>query len=186
MQSTKLEVDANELMERIRREAGKTAADWRGGASDFDLMSEPSGKVVPGPSADQLQPPLLKLEKLGELVQLARQKLEVSPRIPKLFSRLFRKQGGYNRAMVETAALLVRTSEQLQKHAVDVAAYLDAQNRWLEALALARAKDHAWIAAATDELENLRKRVDELNRGKDPAMSSRAREDGEGLTRGDG
>src|SRR4051794_2104773 len=105
----------------------------------------------PGPGADEpALPPAAKLptapnvwipgplkstrERLERLVETARQKNDAGSRLPKFLRRFFRKQGGYNRAVLDGVALLVRNNQELTQRVAEISACLGQLNGWLLAL----------------------------------------------------
>jgi O-antigen chain-terminating methyltransferase len=72
-------------------------------------------------------------ERLRSLSEEALQKTEVDRRVPKVFRRLFRKQGGFNKVLLEIVRLLLRSDSRLSQRNSEIVAYLSAQNHWLQA-----------------------------------------------------
>ena len=152
IESNNPEIDVNQLMERIRAEVARRR--------DLGLLQRNgSGHAVSTvlPQVHFLAPlpPMVsprridvKEERLTSILQRAREKTEVSKRIPKLLRRLFRKQGGYNNLLLESVAVLTRTNVELNKRLQELAGAFEIQNRWLSDLSSARDADAAWMRAA--------------------------------------
>jgi SAM-dependent methyltransferase len=152
IESNNPEIDVNQLMERIRAEVARRR--------DLGLLQRNgSGHAVSTvlPQVHFLAPlpPMVsprridvKEERLTSILQRAREKIEVSKRIPKLLRRLFRKQGGYNNLLLESVAVLTRTNVELNKRLQELAGAFEIQNRWLSDLSSARDADAAWMRAA--------------------------------------
>jgi len=152
IESNNPEIDVNQLMERIRAEVARRC--------DLGLLQRNgSGHAVSTvlPQVHFLAPlpPMVsprridvKEERLTSILQRAREKTEVSKRIPKLLRRLFRKQGGYNKLLLESVAVLTRTNVELNKRLQELAGAFERQNRWLSDLSSARDADAAWMRAA--------------------------------------
>ena len=152
IESNNPEIDVNQLMERIRAEVARRR--------DLGLLQRNgSGHAVSTvlPQVHFLAPlpPMVsprridvKEERLTNILQRAREKTEVSKRIPKLLRRLFRKQGGYNNLLLESVAVLTRTNLELNKRLQELAGAFEIQNRWLSDLSSARDADAAWMRAA--------------------------------------
>jgi len=152
IESNNPEINVNQLMERIRAEVARRR--------DLGLLQRNgSGRAVSTvlPQVHFLAPlpPMVsprridvKEERLTSILQRAREKTEVSKRIPKLLRRLFRKQGGYNNLLLESVAVLTRTNVELNKRFQEWAGAFEIQNRWLSDLSSARDADAAWMRAA--------------------------------------
>src|SRR5207248_137884 len=152
IESSNPEIDVNQLMERIRAEVARHR--------DLGLLQRNgSGRAVSTvlPQVHFLAPlpPMVcprhvdvKEGRLTSILQRAREKTEVSKRIPKLLRRLFRKQGGYNKLLLESVAVLTRTNVELNKRLQELAGAFEIQNRWLSDLSSARDADAAWMRAA--------------------------------------
>jgi SAM-dependent methyltransferase len=72
-----------------------------------------------------------KPERLQELLEKARDKIEVPRWVPKLLHRFFRKQGGFNKLLLESIRLLIRLQRNLGKENSELRAYLQAHYYWL-------------------------------------------------------
>src|SRR5215475_966734 len=152
IESNNPEIDVNQLMERIRAEVARRR--------DLGLLQRNgSGHAVSAvlPQVHYLAPlpPMVsprridaKEERLTSMLQRAREKTEVSKRIPKLLRRLFRKQGGYNNLLLESVAVLTRTNVELNKRLQELAGAFELHNRWLSDLSNVRDADGAWMRAA--------------------------------------
>ena len=152
IESNNPEIDVNELMERIRAEVARRR--------DLGLLQRNgSGHAVStvlpqvhflAPLPPMVSPRRIDVKdgRLTSILQRAREKTEVSKRIPKLLRRLFRKQGGYNKLLLESVAVLTGTNVELNKRLQELAGTFEIQNRWLSDLSSARDADAAWMRAA--------------------------------------
>ena len=162
IESNNPEIDVNQLMERIRAEVARRR--------DLGLLQRNgSGHAVSTvlPQVHFLAPlpPMVsprridvKEERLTSILQRAREKTEVSKRIPKLLRRLFRKQGGYNNLLLESVAVLTRTNVELNKRLQELAGAFEIQNRWLSDLSSARDADAAWMRAAATIINTVKEK----------------------------
>src|SRR5204862_417081 len=152
IESNNPEIDVNQLMERIRAEVARRR--------DLGLLQRNGSGHAVSPGLPQVHflaplPPMVsprridvKEGRLTSILQRAREKTEVSKRIPKLLRRLFRKQGGYNKLLLESVAVLTGTNVELNKRFQEWAGAFEIQNRWLSDLSSARDADAAWMRAA--------------------------------------
>lgn len=131
METTNLEVDAGELMERIRRGATNEEQRLRTVLPLVEPADSPT-VIAAAPPAGHLQPKRLRSDKLAAVLQRASEKTKVDSRIPKFLRWLFRKQGGYNELILEAIAVLARMIESLHAQSCAMAAHLEAQAAWLE------------------------------------------------------
>jgi SAM-dependent methyltransferase len=162
IESNNPEIDVNQLMKRIRAEVARRR--------DLGLLQRNgSGHAVSTvlPQVHFLAPlpPMVspgridvKEERLTSILQRAREKTEVSKRIPKLLRRLFRKQGGYNKLLLESVAVLTRTNVELNKRLQELAGAFEIQNRWLSDLSSARDANAAWMRAAATIINALKEK----------------------------
>ena len=152
IESNNPEIDVNQLMERIRAEVARRR--------DLGLLQRNGSGHAVSTVLPQVQflaplPPMVsprqvdtKEERLTNILQRAKEKTEGSKRTPKLLRRLFRKQGGYNKLLLESVAILTKTNAELNKRLQQLAGAFEIQNRWLSDLSSARDADAAWMRAA--------------------------------------
>jgi O-antigen chain-terminating methyltransferase len=149
----KLDVEVSDLMERIRQEvatAGAGNSTRAGLTPDGDLP--PIVETAPT-TAERLRARPLPKAKLAEVIQRARSKTEVSRWIPRFLRRLFRSQGAYNRAVLDIAAVLGKTTEQLHSATLQVA---DEQSQQFDALNAQLEDAKATINALSARLDEFR------------------------------
>jgi SAM-dependent methyltransferase len=153
IESNNPEIDVNQLMERIRAEAARRRdlglLQRNGSGHAVSTVLPQVHFLAPLPPMVSPRPIDVKQERLTSILQRAKEKTEVSKRIPKLLRRLFRKQGGYNKLLLESVAVLTRTNVELNKRLQELAGAFEIQNRWLSDLSSARDADAAWMKAAT-------------------------------------
>ena len=152
IESNNPEIDVNQLMERIRAEVARRrdlGLLQRNGSGHAVSMVLPQVHFL-APLPPMVSPRRIDVKegRLTSILQRAREKTEVSKRIPKLLRRLFRKQGGYNKLLLESVAVLTRTNVGLNKRLQELAGAFEIQNRWLSDLSSARDADAAWMRAA--------------------------------------
>ena len=113
-------------------------------------------------------------DRLDALVQSAREKNEPSSRIPRFLRRFFRKQGGYNRAVVESISALSRTTDDLTRRVGEITACLGQFNSWLLALHEQSDADATWMRAAASGVSRIPASEDELRHLHADVASARA------------
>jgi O-antigen chain-terminating methyltransferase len=166
IESNNPEIDVNELMDRInaevarRRDLGLSPRNGSDDASSAALPEVPF--LVPLPTMAAPRRVDVKEERLTGILQRAREKTEVSRRIPKLLRRFFRKQGGYNKLLLESVAVLAKTNVELNKRLQELGDGVERQNRWLSDLRNTRAADAAWMKAAATIIASTRRQCESL------------------------
>lgn len=152
-------IDVNELMERVRRKAAEVALSEIGStarSSQRQRVALPSIAAVHAPPALRLSDPIeSKKDKLEQLLKKARGMIEVSARIPKLFRGLFRRQGGFDRAVLETISTLAKSNVQLSKRVQELMIVAEQQNQWLGICAGHSQTEAVWMKGATPLLSSL-------------------------------
>ena len=160
------EINVDELMQRVRVEAAKLRS---GAGRGTHAVTRARGSTLPAvrvlpppPRAVLLKPVDPKRERLDGMMREAQAKSDGNPSVPKMFRRFFRKQGGYNRLLIDAVTLLSKTTAQLAKRVTELTSSIEPQNRWLRALAEYRQSDVNWMRAATQEITTLREEITEL------------------------
>jgi SAM-dependent methyltransferase len=128
-------IDVDELMSRIREEVHrrKAAALSTFGKNGEDSALSQERTAVPALPAFYVSASAELNERFQDLTAAAVRKTDVDRRIPKLFRRLFRKQGGFNKLLLQITKLLFKAESRLQRRDDEIVAYLTAQNDWLRA-----------------------------------------------------
>src|SRR6266480_399543 len=162
IESNNPEIDVDELMKRLRAEVARRrdlGLVQRNGSGDAVSTVLPQVHFL-APLPPMVSPRRIdvKADRLTSILQRAREKTEVSKRIPKLLRRLFRKQGGYNKLLLESVAVLTRTNVELNKRLQELAGAFEIQNRWLSDLSSARDADAAWMRAAATIINALKEK----------------------------
>ncbi len=142
--------DPKELMRRIREEVIA-----RRGGSD-------SAPLAPVKKLDR--PPTLHLTPLNpvsparfeEMFGIAKKRTSVSRWIPNFLRGLFRRQGGFNKQVLDLAKLLMRENREVQKRIREIGAYLAAERDWLADTADAR---ETILAEQQSRLHSLNQRL---------------------------
>ena len=165
IETTIPEIDVADLMERVQAEASK--------AKRLPAVRAPSlngGIPVLPPVAKLPAAPALWIpgvvksskERLDALLQTARGKIEVSSRIPKFLRRFFRKQGGYNRTVLESITALSKANHDLTRRVAEITTCLGQLNDWLLALHEQSDTDANWMKAAAPVLAKISEQENEL------------------------
>src|SRR5215212_3674374 len=137
-------------MERVRKEARRpktppTAAGRTGG----NASTLPPVAMLPAAPAVWIPGPVKsRKERVDALVETARIKNEPASKIPKFLRRFFRRQGGYNRAMLEGVRALAASNQELTQRATEITVCLGQLNNWLRALHKQNEADATWSMAA--------------------------------------
>lgn len=165
IESTNPEIDVQELMARVRREAARQQQQPpRAPASNGHKPAPPPttpAVVLPPvpdmPTAPDFQssgPVDPKKDRIDSILKQAREMTEVSPSVPRFFRGLFRKQGSFNRAVLETVGTLAKTNAQLNKRVQELNAAAHQQNHWLKSLIDHRRAEVEWMNAAAPVIAN--------------------------------
>jgi SAM-dependent methyltransferase len=164
IETTIPEIDVTELMKRIRAEAARvTSVMAQNGGSQTSLSPLPPPPAISAPK--NVDP---RREKLESLLQQAREKTEVL-HIPKPLRRFFRKQGAFNRLLLEAAKGLIKNDAGLNQLVGDLGVGLLAQNEWLKVNAghLASIRNmlaaiHAHLSDVQAQISGADQRIDAL------------------------
>jgi SAM-dependent methyltransferase len=150
IETTVSEINITELMERVRAEALRPKpAPRRPAPRDEKPMTLPPVAKLPAAPAVWIPGPVKsRNERLEQLVETARKKNEPHSRVPKFLRRFFRKQGGYNRAVAESIAVLSKTADDLTRRTGEITACLGHLNSWLLAVHEQSDSDANWMNAA--------------------------------------
>jgi O-antigen chain-terminating methyltransferase len=149
IETTIAEIDITELMERVRAEARRPKPSRQVLTPNDGSSTLPPVAMLPAAPAVWIPEPLKsKKEKLDAFIQTAREKNEPGSRIPKFLRRFFRKQGGYNRAVVESIAVLTKTTDDLTRRVGEITTCLGQFNSWLLALHEQSDADANWMKSA--------------------------------------
>src|SRR3954468_20831602 len=111
------EINIEELKNRIRAEVIRRPVSSNRGTSSPRGRSEMHGEP---PSSQVLQFHLAQrgqrqtLDKLAGILEQARGKTEVKRWIPKVLRRLFRKQGGFNKLLLDSFQVLLKSLWELR------------------------------------------------------------------------
>ena len=160
------EIDIEELMQRVRLEASKLRSS-NGRSTTLAVRTRgpalpPLRVLPPPPRLPLLKTVDVKRERLEGMLREAREKAEGNPSIPKMFRRFFRKQGGYNRLLIDSVTLLGKSTAQIAKRLSELTTAIEPQNRWLRTLSEYRQSDVNWMRMATQEITALREEIAEL------------------------
>jgi O-antigen chain-terminating methyltransferase len=148
IETTVPEINVTELMERVRAEAQRPTPRRPSPLAD-SATGLPPVAMLPGAPAVWIPGPVKsKKERLDALVQTARDKNEPGSRIPKFLRRFFRKQGGYNRAVTESIAVLSKTTDDLTRRLGEITICLEQFNSWMLALHEQSDADANWMKSA--------------------------------------
>jgi len=178
------EIDVNQLMERVRREAGRLRSNAQIVSSPGANARRPILPIVPEPLA---APPLTLSHPIDpaqnrteEKLQKARGMIEVSTSIPKMFRRLFRRQGGFNRATLETVTSLAKSDLKLQKRVRELTTAMEQQSQWTHLLVEQRQTESAWMRAAGALISSLEERLSSATAATEQLPALRSQLEGHG------
>ena len=164
IETTNPEIDVNELMERVRREASDAAEPPRDAAHPLppSVRGRAASALLPPPPLVLSAPLESKTGRMEELFERAYEKNQVSSWIPSIFRGFFRRQGGFNRAILEALTDLARTNQQLNDRLRELHDAAQAQSQWFTTLSrrwhLANQKKNA----ATERIAQLDQQVQRL------------------------
>lgn len=151
IETTNPEIDVNQLMERVRAEAAKIPLRPRRARPGADGAMPVLPEIAVLPPVPALWIPgavTPRKEKLDELLLRARQKTEVSSIIPKFLRGLFRRQGAYNKGVLDSIKVLGQSNEELAKRVREIGTCLGQLNGWLVTLHQHREADVQWMTGA--------------------------------------
>ena len=157
IETTVPEINVTELMERIRAEAKRPKPNRRpiGGANGAVSALPPVAMLPRAPSVWIPDPVKSKQKRVERLMETARQKNDSGSRLPKFLRRFFRKQGGYNRAVIDAIDALAKTNHHLTQRVADITVCLGQFNSWLLALHDQSDSDANWMKAAAPAVSTL-------------------------------
>jgi O-antigen chain-terminating methyltransferase len=147
-------------MERVRQEAARI--DLRREplpASPGSQPNLPLGNIATPPPAPRSALPAYKSKsqvgKIKNLLQRGRDKND-RPGVPRFLSRLFRKQGSYNRVILESTEILERSVTELAEQVSGLALALKTQLAWSADTSRYQQEVRTWIVRAAEEFATLR------------------------------
>ena len=175
------EINVDELMERVRAEAARLAQSGAASAGSRRMLAialPPVRVLAPPPRLPTFRTLDAKKERIDSILRDAREKSDGNPNIPKMFRRFFRKQGGYNRMLIDAVDRLAKTQAQMTKQLREVSGALETQSQWMRALAEHRQSDATWMRAAAQRISDLAFDLEELaaTTGADTAAVPRMKE----------
>ncbi|MEY2508776.1 MAG: hypothetical protein QOH01_3105 [Verrucomicrobiota bacterium] len=152
IETTIPEINVAELMERVRVEARR----WRPLSSRLSPVATTDGAVSLPPIARLPDAPSIWVPgpiksnrpRLDSLLQTAGEKTGIGSRIPKFLRRFFRKQGAFNRVVLDTMAALTKSNDALTRRLGDVCIIVGQFNNWLTAVHEQSDADANWMKAA--------------------------------------
>lgn len=159
IESSNPEIDVQQLMERVRREVARAPREAAAPPAAAKGQPPPAQaeQAVKLPSLPDLpaMPPFqssgpvdAKNERIDQILKQAREMTEAPSGVPKLFRSFFRKQGGFNRALLETVGSLAKTNAQLTKRVQELNSAAQHQTHWLQVLIEHRRADLNWMHTA--------------------------------------
>ena len=155
IETTVREINVAELMERVRLEARRPPPVT---PSRQPAAPRPMPTVARLPAAPEVWIPgavKSRKERLDRLVETAREKNGAGSGIPKFLRRFFRKQGGFNRAAVDSIGVLAKSNEDLTRRVSEISLCLTHLNSWLLAVHEQSDADAAWMSAATPAISKI-------------------------------
>ena len=152
LETTIPEINVTELMERVRREAARIESNREHAVATGATLPLP--KIAVPPPVPGAPLPLKKRKvqpsKLETLLQRGRDKND-RPGVPKLFRRLFRRQGSYNRVILETTEILTRSVAELGRQLNELAHAIQMQNQWSADTSRYEHEIRTWMMRAAEE-----------------------------------
>lgn len=153
------EIDVNELMERVRLEAarisserpqtGRRPSTGRRQLSGAAAMALPPLRHVAMPPAIGISGPVtFKKERFDKVLEKARQMIQVAAGVPRIFHGLFRRQGGFNRAVLEVVNSLAKANAQLGQRVNELMIVAGQQDNYIRTLAESNFASGSWMKAA--------------------------------------
>ncbi|MGI9089284.1 MAG: methyltransferase domain-containing protein [Chthoniobacterales bacterium] len=166
LETSNPEINVVELMEKIRHEAARIAAEPRRPAALIPASvsrQRPTPRSAPPPVPDAIFPPTLgisnlieaKPERLQGVLEKARAMIQVSKAVPRMFRGLFRRQGGFNRALLETLHALAKTSVQLSHRTNELMLIAQQQHDYLYRLAENSRGQTLWMKSSQSIVSEL-------------------------------
>lgn len=138
----------------------------RHGQSSIVLATGAEGPLDQSPSLPPKPPTLhvtpLKedtVERIDEVQRRAKQKTEVNRYIPKFLRGLFRKQGSFNKEILEVSRLLMKENSEADKRLREIVAYLRAENGWFDGVMSAFAQVQRTLQRRIDNQYSLEARL---------------------------
>ena len=135
IETTIPEINVAELMEQVRAKVSEAAKENRHALTNERATK---GLTMVSPEAIPPPPPLAlphpapaRKERVLALLDRARATIDVNNWIPKPLRRFFRKQGGYNRALLESVSVLAKANAELASRIEQLAACVEVQQAWL-------------------------------------------------------
>ena len=166
IETTIPEINVSDLMERIRAKAGeiqKMNARGSNTPAKLQRLELPALGVSPPPPPLALpRPAPSRKERVLAMLEQARAKTEVSSWIPKPGRRFFRKQGGYNRILLESVTLLSKANAELASRIEQLTACIKVQQEWLREIQQNSEGNLAWMSAATRRFDAVADGVDRV------------------------
>jgi O-antigen chain-terminating methyltransferase len=144
MMAEEREINVEELKSRIRAEVNRRTTSPNGKNLSSQAPAELDGERR---YAEALQFYLAErsrrttTDKLGGILERARGTIEVSRWIPKIFRRMFRKQGAFNKLLLEGFQVVLKSVWELRNENAETRAYLQAQYHWLRDFSVHRHED---------------------------------------------
>lgn len=176
IETTIPEINITELMERVRAEAERPKAPPHRALSPAESSPQlPPVAMLPSAPAVWIPGPVRsRKDRVDSLVETAREKNEPHSKIPKFLLRFFRKQGGYNRAVAESVAVLSKTTDDLTRRLGEVSTCLGQFNSWLLALHEQSDADANWMKAAAPGVSMFARHEEELRQMRSELESARS------------
>ena len=163
------DVDVNELLKRVRVEADRLRTldshEQSEGQGDATAMLRNPSALRPFPRMAIPHLPNLGVEhlsKLHDLLERARQAAELSPRIPKLFRKLFRQQDQYNALLIQSVIPLFESVSKLILWQQKLSSGLYTQTSWLAELSRAHSEEVEWMKTARKAIQSLNQNLQRL------------------------
>lgn len=173
IESNNPEIDVSKLMERVQEEVARARSreigQSRGAPGKRRAVPSDLRKLVPPPGVGLSKPFDPKKERLEGAVQKARRMITVGSWVPKMLRGLFRRQGGFNRAILESLEMLAKNQMQLSRRVRELMIVAEQQNQWM-----GTELDKQLGAFLTDLNERTERQVEHLRHLQDRAVGQEA------------
>lgn len=177
IETTIPEINVSELMAVVRARVAEMKK------IEERVVLPPVAPIAAPPPAALPKPVDAKRGRLLEMLNIAREKTEAASWIPKPMRRFFRKQGGYNRILLDAVTMLTKTNAELADRVQQLAACIKVEQAWLNESHERSTAVETWRAAAAQILQTIPDRAaglrEEINGETERVAENLRREIGE-------
>jgi O-antigen chain-terminating methyltransferase len=182
IETTIPEINVADLMEQVRAKVAasqkENARGPRTAAVRNSAILSPEA-IAPPPPLALPQPALPRKERVLALVDRARTAIDVKKWVPKPLRRFFRKQGGYNRPVLESISMLAKANGELSSRIEQLTACVEVQHAWLRQ-SHARSRDN--LVSANRQVDVLVNRIERFSEDLQPQLDAAAARSAENVS----